>query len=404
MADVYQTGVVATFHRLNPGNLKQMESELEECGHHRPVALVLPSLYSELGRPALKKIVEELRQVRYLHRVVVCVDQATPEEFRRARKFFSVLPQKTTFIWTDGPSLKSLYTRLEESDLSVGSAGKGRSAWTAHGYILAEGDCDVIALHDCDILSYTRELLARLVYPVANPNLDYEFCKGFYARVTDRLHGRVTRLFFTPMVRSLKQMLGPIPLLDYLDSFRYALAGETAMDVDLARINRIPSDWGLEIGTLAEIFRNCALKRICQAELTANYEHKHQPLSADNPESGLLKMAIDISKSIFRTLGGEGVVMSDAFFKTLRVTYIRTGQDTISRYAGDAALNGLFFDRHAEDVAVEAFGKGIRLAGEDFLKAPLGAPLIPNWNRVTAAFPEFLEELKYAVLEDSQPS
>ena len=139
MADVYQTGVVATFHRLNPGNLKQMESELEECGHHRPMALVLPSLYSELGRPALKKIVEELRQVRYLHRVVVCVDQATPEELRRAEKFFSVLPQKTTLIWTDGPSLKSLYTRLEESDLSVGSAGKGRSAWTAHGYILAEG-------------------------------------------------------------------------------------------------------------------------------------------------------------------------------------------------------------------------------------------------------------------------
>ena len=55
MADVYQTGVVATFHRLNPGNLKQMESELEECGHLRPVALVLPSLYLELERPAPKE-------------------------------------------------------------------------------------------------------------------------------------------------------------------------------------------------------------------------------------------------------------------------------------------------------------------------------------------------------------
>lgn len=55
MADVYQTGIVATFHRLNPGNLKQMESGLEECGHIRPMALLLPSLYSELGRPALKR-------------------------------------------------------------------------------------------------------------------------------------------------------------------------------------------------------------------------------------------------------------------------------------------------------------------------------------------------------------
>ena len=31
----------------------------------------------------------------------------------------------------------------------------------------------MIAVHDCDIVSYSRELLARLCYPTANPNLGY---------------------------------------------------------------------------------------------------------------------------------------------------------------------------------------------------------------------------------------
>ncbi|MCK7478417.1 MAG: hypothetical protein M0C28_14215 [Candidatus Moduliflexus flocculans] len=42
-------------------------------------------------------------------------------------------------------------------------------------------------------------MLARLFYPVASPHIDYAFCKGYYARVTDRMHGRVTRLFVTPL-------------------------------------------------------------------------------------------------------------------------------------------------------------------------------------------------------------
>jgi len=68
----------------------------------------------------------------------------------------------------------------------------------AFGYVLANEKSKVIVLHDCDILSYDREFLARLCYAVVNPNLGYEFCKGYYARVTNKMHGRVTRLFVTP--------------------------------------------------------------------------------------------------------------------------------------------------------------------------------------------------------------
>jgi len=93
--------------------------------------------------------------------------------------------------------------------------------------------------------------------------MDYEFCKGYYPRVTDRLYGRVTRLFISPIIRALKKIVGHMPFLVYLDSFRYPLAGEFSMKADLARINRIPADWGLEVGSLAEVFRNVSMKKIC---------------------------------------------------------------------------------------------------------------------------------------------
>jgi glucosyl-3-phosphoglycerate synthase len=272
----------------------------------------------------------------------------------------------------------------------------------ADGYVLARGDAEVIAIHDCDIVTYDREMLARLVYPVVNPNFDYRFCKGFYSRITTRMHGRVTRLMMTPLIRGLQQIVGSSPLLDYLNSFRYILAGEFSMDADLARVNRIPSDWGLEIGVLAEMFRNVAVQRVCQVDLAGNYEHKHQPLSDQDPTAGLMKMAVDICKSLFRTLAAEGVILSAGLFRTLMASYKRTAEDTIERFHADAAINGLEFDRDDEEKAVEMFTHAMRLAGEQFLKDPLGAPLIPNWNRVTAAIPGFLSNLHEAVEADNK--
>jgi glucosyl-3-phosphoglycerate synthase len=266
---------------------------------------------------------------------------------------------------------------------------------------LASAQSEVIVLHDCDILTYDRELLARLCYPVANPNINFEFCKGFYARVTDRMHGRVTRLLVTPLIRSLQKLFGHHPFLVFLDSFRYPLAGEFSMRADLARSNRIPADWGLEVGVLAEIFRNCAIKRVCQAELCDNYEHKHQALSPGDPSKGLMKMAVDITKTLFRTLSAEGAVFTSGLFRTLQSTYIRTAEDTITRYHADALIDGLDFDRHEEEVAVETFAQAIRLAADSFTEDPLGTPLIPNWNRITAALPDFLHELKETVEADN---
>ncbi len=304
-------------------------------------------------------------------------------------------------IWNDGPRIQKIYSDLQAAGLPVGEDGKGRSCWMAYGYVLASGRATIIALHDCDIVNYSREMLARLCYPVADLRIDYVFSKGYYARVTDRMHGRVTRLLISPLVRSLERLVGYHPFLVYLDSFRYPLAGEFCMYADMARINRIPGDWGLEVGVLAEVYRNFSVKRICQVDIADNYEHKHQSLSADDPQKGLMRMTVDIAKTLFRTLAAEGVVLSEGILRTLQAQYVRSAEDTITRYYADARINGLNFDRHAEEDAVHAFARGLRLAAESFLADPLGAPLIPNWNRVVAAIPDIFPRLNEAVEIDN---
>ncbi len=402
MSDFHQGGVLPTFHKLGESNLEKIESDLFFHSRERPIALVLPSLYSELKGKALKGIIQELKDVKYLSKIIVTLGPCSREEYDYAREFFSVLPQSTKLIWNNGERLKEVYKTIAAAGLQLGDTGKGQSAWLAYGYIIAQKNISVIALHDCDIFTYSREMLARLCYPVANPILEYEFCKGYYSRVTDRMHGRATRLLVTPLLRSLKKICGELPLLEFLDSFRYPLAGEFSMDVDIARVNKIPGDWGLEVGVLAEVYRNCSLRRICQVDIADNYEHKHQALSSDDIEKGLLKMCIDISKSIFRTLASEGIVFSSGLFRTLIATYVRTAQDLLKRYEDDAAINGLEFDRHEESLAVEAFTRGIKVASEIIMKDPLGVPLISSWDRVESALPFILDMVKEAVDEDNQ--
>ncbi|MEO8429519.1 MAG: glycosyl transferase, partial [Verrucomicrobiota bacterium] len=196
-------------------------------------------------------------------------------------------------------------------------------------------------------------------------------------------------------------ILGPHPFLVYLDTFRYPLAGEVAMDIDLVRRNRIPYDWGLEVGMLAEVFRNSAPRAICQAELCDNYDHKHQELSPRDAEKGLNRMAVDIMRSIFRRMASEGIKLDQGLFETLQFAYTRQAEDTLRAYGADAAMNGLAFPRHEEETAVSTFARSIREAARTHVEEPMLWPLIPNWNRVESALPEFLEAMNKAVNQDN---
>lgn len=403
MGDFHQNGLITTLHNLSQRPVADLEKELDSFKSKRPMSLVLPCLYSELAGPALENIVNELAQVPYLEEIVIGLDRANEDEYKEAQRYFSRLPQHHRVLWNDGPRLQAVDASLKALNLAPQELGKGRNVWYCLGYVLSSGRGESVALHDCDIVTYSRDLLARLIYPVANPTFSYAFCKGYYARVaTDSMGGRVSRLFVTPLLRTLTKVCGYSEFLNYLDSFRYPLAGEFSLRSYVINDLLIPSDWGLEIGVLSEMNRNYATNRLCQVDIADVYDHKHQSLSADDPDAGLSKMSSDIAKAMFRKLATKGEVFSNEKFRTLKATYYRVALDFIETYHADAVINGLHYDRHLEEQAVELFAQNIMQAGEHFLDNPMEKPFIPGWNRVRSAIPDILDQLEAAVEADHQ--
>lgn len=403
MTDFFQNGSITTLHNLCDRPLEAMERELLEFSRQRPMSLLLPSLYSELEGEALPKILDQLSRVPYLSEIVIGLDRADEAQYRDALAQFNRLPQHVRVLWNDGPRLRELDAKLKERGLAPLEPGKGRNVWYCLGYILASGRGEAVALHDCDIVTYDRKLLARLFYPVANPAFSYEFCKGFYSRVASgKINGRVCRLLVTPLIRTLKKIYGHTDYLTYMDSFRYALAGEFSFRRDVINDLHIPSDWGLEIGVLSEMYRNYSTNHLCQVDIAHCYDHKHQAVSFGDDQTGLSKMSIDIAKSLFRKLATQGTVFSTEIFRSIKATYFRIALDFVETYRNDAIINGLDFDIHREEQTVELFARNLMKAGQAFLDNPMETPFIPSWSRINSAAPGFLKELEAAVEADYQ--
>ncbi len=397
MTDFHQRGPITTLPRLAAIEVAGREKDLCFFARSTPLTLVMPCLISELDQPALAGMVRELAQVPYLDTVVVCLDRADASDYQRALKYFAALGQRTVVLWNDAPEIAGIRDEIEQRVTRLAEPGKGRAVWMALGYVLAEGRARAVALHDADVVDYERSLLANLVFPILNPTLDFDFCKAFYARVTRHLHGRATRLLVRPLLQALGDVVGRHPFLSYLAAFRYPLAGELAMDADLLRLIRIPGDWGLEVGLLFEVLRHRSARRICQANVADRFEHKHQPLSPDDPTSGLHRMAVDIVKHVLRTLAAAGVVLGEGFYKGLRVAYHRYAEDAVSDSYAVAVFNDLEFDRHGEEETLETFSRALAEGCAQFLEDPLGTPALPNWARVASAFHDVGARLVTAV-------
>ena len=398
MGDFFQNGVITTLHNLADRPVGELEKDLQGWSDERPMSLIIPSLYSEFEGPAMPRIISELETNNYLSEIIIGLDRADSQQFKMVKEQVSDIPVEVKVIWNDGPVMSDLQSELASEGLAPLERGKGSNVWYAMGYFLASGKGKILALHDADILNYRSEMLARLLYPLANPTFGYAFCKGYYFQTdSDGFNGRVARLLVTPLLRAMKQILGEDDFLTYLDSFRYPLAGEFSMDADLVRGLRIPFDWGLEIGVLSEVYRNYTTSRICQVDVADSYSHKHQVASEDDPSQGLHRMAIDISKSIFRKLAINGEVFSQGFFRTLKATYYRTALDLSDRYQHDAEMNGYPIDRHSEENLIELFSRAITKAGEDYLMHPMEQPFIPSWSVAMSAMPDILHRIQTSV-------
>ena len=403
MADFFQNGVITTLANIGKRPIEAIEEELLKFSKRRNMVLLLPALYSEFETPAMHKIIEELKNVTYLYKIILGLDCATEEQFEEVKKLMSELPCDVDVIWNDGPRIQALYHELTEAGFpGLDTPGKGRNVWTMLGYGLTDEEAYAFALHDCDIVNYDRQVVARLFYPIVHPALDFEFNKGYYSRVTDRLHGRVTRLFFSPLINALGKVTGHSRYLDYMESFRYALSGEFGFIRSLGRGISISPTWGLEVSTLSEVYKSTSNRRICQTEIMESYEHKHQKLGSATDGSGVYKMATDIAKTIFRVMAQEGVVFSEPVFKTLMATYYQESRFEIMKYNALSKLNGLYYNRERETTAAQTFQQAIGEAAEKYYEDPMGVPALSPWITVRSVLPDFSDKFAAAVRRDNE--
>ena len=63
VGDFHQVGLISTLHRIGRVDVEHLERELLRHVANRPIALVLPCLYSELEGQAVHTIVKELQKV-----------------------------------------------------------------------------------------------------------------------------------------------------------------------------------------------------------------------------------------------------------------------------------------------------------------------------------------------------
>jgi len=390
----FQQGLITTVHDYSLGNLDSLSFNKEL--RQRPTTLLIPCLMEEFSRPALGLIRDTLASLTGLNRLVIALAADSAEDVVAAEAFFAGMPFPVQVHWTNGPAVRDLLESMVDLGLDVtGPPGKGWAVWQGLG--VACQDAEVVGLFDADIRTFGSSYPERMLRPLLDRSHGMAYVKAFYSRLsleTQALQGRATRLFVGPLLVSLEEIFGPLPYLRYLRSFHYPLAGEFAFTTDLAMNLRIPSDWGLEVGLLSEVYRHVASSRIAQVDLGL-FDHKHKSLG-QKPNEGLQRMAGEIFGTVLRGLmEHEGTVMSMDQLPTLEVLYRRVGEDRVRQFGIDSAINRLPYDRHAEELAVHSFAGLLRNGLSHLMESPI-AHQLPSWSRLRSCNPSLQAELSAA--------
>lgn len=415
---------ITTLHRLSPDAWTALEDSCRELSADCAVTLILPCHLRDLGTAAFADIVRALSDASWIRRLIVGLDgpTATAADVEQARQILTGLPQDTLLLWTGAPEILALEHDLQKAGLTTATSGKGRNIWLCSGLALAlaaepsaHSDAvrdqadpaspphpekspapahsaaarSIVAIHDCDIQNYTRELPVRLCHPLMDPRWGFRFNKGFYSRHSDRLHGRLQRLLVRPLLKAMELRAGPVGVLQFLSAFRYPLAGESAVDLTLLSRLNFPATWGLEIGLLEEIRSHLSTNSICQTELCAAYDHKHQDLSPDDPSSGLHRMAREVSGTLLATVAGGTYPWREQIVETWQGLTAAA----LRHAAAESALNGLDHFPDHEKLAILTFGKALQSAVEE----PAAPALLPSWDSASRAVPTSFPRLAAAL-------
>ncbi len=317
-------------HRPGP----PLEADLAAWAEERPAALILPCHVRDAETAAFQHILRTLRHAVWLRAVVIGLDGEDPRGMARA----GILRELPAAVVLPGRE----------------PAGKGGNIQRCLRHIADELPCYAAAVHDCDILSYEAEFPARLCWPVLCPEASWTFCKGAYHRVSDRLHGRLTRLMFRPLVAALRgTAAGPADSswLDSLQTWHYPLAGECCATMAFWETCGLSSGWGVEVDVLRRA-SELPPTACGQVELCAAYDHRHHELSAADPSQGLHRSAREVATALLQTMTAIPAGLTDRFSMAAAEAL------HVSRLT--ARLNGLMWDEVEESLAVETFTSVIR--------------------------------------------
>ncbi|MFD1586931.1 glycosyl transferase family 2 [Halorientalis brevis] len=309
-------------------------------------AVVVPLTEREHASLAAERVLTTLERVDPA-RVIVAL-RASEDHVATVTRWLDSFELAPDVLWCNAPEVRE---RLGEVGLN-GPAGKGRDVWLALGLAAQE---EYVVVHDADATTYSRAHVPRLLFPLAE---GYDFSKGYYARVeNDRLYGRLFRLFYTPLVRALDEGHED-DVVDYLASFRYALAGEFAATSELVRSLRAQRGWGLEIGTLGDAFEGAGFDGSAQVDLG---QHEHDHRAVGGPQ-GLGDMCSEVATALFQVVEDAGLQPA---YDRLRERYRAEADRLVRQYETDAAFNGLEFDAAGEREQVETYADAVQPPAED---------------------------------------
>lgn len=388
MADFRQDFPVWTLHQLTSSAGAPAEPR-----RRRRAGLVLPALYSEFETPAMPAILNELSRIRTIDRIVLVLNQASEEQYFDVLRRLDRLPIAVSLLWLESPAVLDLLETVAQHGWPALTPGKGRAVWLGMGALLAEGGVDVIAMHDCDIRTYSRTMAERLVSPLLDPGTRLEFVKGFYARYTDRLNGRVARLFMAPLLAACQERWPGSRLVRALAGLRYPLAGECALVSPLAESVELPAHWGLEVGLTAEALERCGEDRLAQVEIAGRYDHKHQDLCEADAQGGLHRMVREISATLLRRLAAEGTLRSLSSCDGLILRYRALAARFASAYEAECRFNHLDPCLAGEQQAVRTFTAALEEGWREARRRPAGEPVLPSWRLMWEMVPQCRELL-----------
>lgn len=367
-------GLVTTFRILVDQDRQQLAAMLNRhAGTNTPV-LIVPLLASEYALPenlpVFENILSNLSRAEYLDHIIFGLDQASKSEMQLLQELVKKHHiAKAVIHWNDGPVFSEVYRMLHDAGMVSLEPGKGKNIFLGIGIALAL-KAKAVGILDADIRSFDIIQLDRLMFPVVVRN--YDFSKACYTRISNnKLYGRVKRLLVDPLLFALKtkfieskdkKMLG---LIDFLLQFDYQLSGEVAFREDLLKKMRFATNWGAEIFTLIEIYRKASSAAQVDFSLEP-FDHKHQPVSEDDLSKGLTRMAVDIVTTLMNALvQGEGLDLSEAFFRDLLTIYTGVTDKLTSMYSDESLFNNLDYDwDYEEHLALKVFGRCILHAGE----------------------------------------